>query len=61
MNWGTRNDNPVSVTASFVWLDGAPLIAGSVSTTVNSTFSGSETDNNNPSKNINESSEPSII
>ena len=28
------NVNPVSVTASFVWLDGAPLMAGSVSTTV---------------------------
>ena len=61
MNWGTRNDNPVSVTASFVWLDGAPLIAGSVSTTVNSTIYGTDTDNKSPSKNINETSEPSIM
>ena len=48
MNCGTLNVNPVSVVASLVWLDGAPLMAGSVSATVNSTFSGTETDNNSP-------------
>ena len=61
MNCGTLNVNPVSVVASLVWLDGAPLMAGSVSATVNSTFSGTETDNNYPSKNNKDTSAPSTI